>query len=145
MEKNEKYLGDISIFVDRHQMIKIVNKSMFNFIKYAENDLEPIQKLLPRYNLNSIVVDHRDYIPFTDTLLVNAYGEEIPICAAASAFYDQLGDLNGIWILLQDISTQNQERIPLTDIENRYKAMTDYSLDAVIVINSSNLVIEWNQ
>ncbi|SEC56407.1 PAS domain-containing hybrid sensor histidine kinase/response regulator [Paenibacillus sp. GP183] len=147
MEKNEKYLGDISIFADRHQMIKIVNKSMFTFLKYAEDDLigEPIQKLLPHYNLNSIVVDHRDYIPFTDTLLVNAYEDEIPICAAASAFYDQHGDLNGIWILLQDISSQNQERIPLTDIENRYKAMTDYSLDAVIVINSSNLVIEWNQ
>jgi PAS domain S-box-containing protein len=147
MEKSEKYLGDISIFVDRHQMIKIVNKSMFNFIKYAENDLvgEPVQKLLPRYNLNSIVVDHHDYIPFTNTLLVNAYGDEIPICAAASAFYDQHGELNGIWILLQDNSSQNQEQIPLTDIENRYKAMTDYSLDAVIVINSSNFVIEWNQ
>jgi two-component system, sensor histidine kinase len=147
MENSEKYLGDFSIFVDRHQMIKIVNKSILNLIKYAEYDLigEPIQKLLPRYNLNSIVVDHRDYIPFTDTHLVNAYGDEIHFSAASSAFYDKYGDLNGIWILLQDIRGRNRERIPLTDIENRYKAMTDYSLDAVIVINSSNHVIEWNE
>jgi PAS domain S-box-containing protein len=35
-------------------------------------------------------------------------------------------------------------QIPLQDIENRYKAMTNHSLDAVIVINSVSKIMEWN-
>jgi PAS domain S-box-containing protein len=48
-------------------------------------------------------------------------------------------------MMFEGDKANNQSRIPLQDIENRYKAMTKNSLDAVIVINSQSTIMEWNQ
>jgi PAS domain S-box-containing protein len=48
-------------------------------------------------------------------------------------------------MLLEGDKGNDAYNIPLEDIENRYKTMIKNSLDAVIVINSSSVIVEWNQ
>jgi PAS domain S-box-containing protein len=139
--------GDISIFIAADKTIKLVNPSILNLLKYEEEELigKHVETILPQYSFDPIFDYNLDYITFKDTILINKLGEQFPISVSCSSFNDKYGELNGIWLLLQNIKGNNQTQIPLQDIENRYKAMTKNSLDAVIVINSLNIILEWNQ
>ncbi|MFN0222096.1 PAS domain S-box protein [Paenibacillus sp. KR2-11] len=138
------FLGDITIFISPDYMIRNVNKSIFNFLQYTEEQLigKPIGQILPVYDL--AWVKTRDYQPFRDTEIVNQNGDTLPVAVSASTIRDKHNNLLGIWLLLGDVEGENHNRIPLRDLEQRYRAMTDHALDAVIVMNAEGRIIEWN-
>jgi PAS domain S-box-containing protein len=141
------FVGDISIFIAADKTIKIVNSSILNLLKYEEEELigKHIETILPQFNFDPIFDCNHTYIAFEDAFLINKQEEQIPISVSCSSFNDKYGELSGLWLLFQNIKESNETQIPLQDIENRYKAMTKNSLDAVIVINSLNIIMEWNQ
>ncbi|GGF98460.1 PAS domain S-box protein [Paenibacillus abyssi] len=144
--KNIDFLGDITIVVSPALRINNVNKSIFNFLLYTEEELigKHIRTVLPEYQLDKIIAKESRYIPFTDTILLSKNGDKVPISVSASAVHDEQGNLLGIMLLMHSVLGRNQVKVTLMDINNRYRAMTDYALDAVIVMNSEGMVIEWN-
>lgn len=45
---------------------------------------------------------------------------------------------------MHEVWGRNQEKVSLLDMNNRYRSMTDNALDAVIVMKSEGMIIEWN-
>jgi sigma-B regulation protein RsbU (phosphoserine phosphatase) len=145
MENIYRFFGDISILADPFLNIRNLNKSLFDFLGYEEHELigKPIGLVLPDFSLEPLL-NGSEYIPFTDTVMINKQGDSIAFAVSASALYDERKKLVGIGLLLQDVSGRNSKRISLNDLESRYRAMIDYSLDAVVMINTDNQIIEWN-
>ncbi|MBP1156642.1 MULTISPECIES: PAS domain S-box protein [unclassified Paenibacillus] len=145
-KRHVDFLGDITIFVSSALIIKNVNKSIFNLLRYTEEDLigKHLNLILPEYQLTMITSRASDYIPYVDTILVSQNENRIPISVSASAAHDDHGNILGIILLLHDILGRNQEKVTLVDMNNRYRSMADNALDAVIVMNSEGMIIEWN-
>jgi two-component system, sensor histidine kinase len=143
---NMNFLGDITIFLSPDCVIKNINKSIFNFLQYKEKQLigQPITLILPGYDLETMITEQMDYVPYKDTDLVNVHGEKFPVSVSASAIHDESGRLLGIWLLISIDVDSNIHQISLRDLERRYRAMTDHALDAVIVMNPEGMVVEWN-
>jgi two-component system, sensor histidine kinase len=138
-------LGDITIFISPDYSIKNVNKSIFNFLQYTEDQLigKPIHFILPEYNLDLLLT--MDYLPFRDTEILNQNGDRIPMAVSASAIRNEQQQLMGIWILINHTESYSQFRVTLRDLERRYRALTDHALDAVIMMNSTGMITEWNK
>ncbi|WP_410514934.1 ATP-binding protein [Paenibacillus sp. BR2-3] len=138
-------LGDITIFISPDYSIRNVNKSIFNFLQYTEEQLigKPVGQILPDYNLD--LLRSQDYLPFKDTEIINQNGDRIPMAVSASAIRDDQQQLIGIWMLLNHTDSYKEDKVTLRDLEQRYRAMTDHALDAVIVMNSMGMVTEWNK
>ncbi len=115
-------------------------------MQYTEEELigEPLQLILPNYNLEPLTARGADYLPYSDTQLINRYGESVPLSVSASAIRDNRNSVVGFWLLLQDIEGRNQSQTTLRDMQKRYLAVTDHALDAVIVMDSTGRVTEWN-
>ncbi|MGF7033455.1 PAS domain S-box-containing protein [Paenibacillus mucilaginosus] len=138
------FLGDITIFLSAEGVIRNINKSIFNIVQYTEEQLigSPVNRLLPAYDLQWL--SEGDYQPYRDTELVTQNGERLPVAVSASALRDDNHKLIGVWILLGD-ARESGDRVPLRDLEHRYRALTEHALDAVIVMNADGRIIEWNQ
>lgn len=146
MGDNVNFLGDITIFLSPEGVIQNVNKSIFNLLQYTEEKLtgKPVHEILPEFDLKPLMAGENNYLSFTDTKLLNRHGEVLPIAVSASAIRDHHHNLIGIWLLLNEAEENERNRVTLRDLEQRYRAMTDNALDAVIVMNSQGFVIEWN-
>lgn len=145
-QRHIEFWGDITIVVSPSFKIKNINKSIFNFLHFTEDELigSPIQAILPDYPLEQLLSGDSEYIPYRDTYLINKDGERYPISVSASSVKDDTGSLIALMLLLHEVSGRNQKKASLMDMENRFRSLTDNALDAVIIMNQDGIVVEWN-
>ncbi|MDQ8733582.1 PAS domain S-box protein [Paenibacillus sp. LHD-38] len=145
-QKHFDIWGDITIVISPSLKIRNINKSIFNFLLFTEEELigNQIQNILPEYPLEQLISGDSEYIPYRDTFLINKNGDRSPISVSASSIKDEDGSLLALVLLLHEVSGRNQKKTTLADMESRYRSLTDNALDAVIVMNHDGMVIEWN-
>ncbi|WP_052476234.1 ATP-binding protein [Cohnella kolymensis] len=66
------------------------------------------------------------------------------MAVSASAIRDKNDNIIGIWLLLNEAEGSGIDGLTLRNLEQKYRAMTDNALDAVVVMNSEGFVMEWN-
>jgi PAS domain S-box-containing protein len=146
LSDNFKFLGDLTLFLSPEGNIRNVNKSLFNFLQYSEEQMigQSVHLILPDYDLSPITLEHTDYQPYLQTPVISQSGQSIPVEVSASAIRDPQQGLIGIWLLVILTAASDPGHVTLRDLEQRYRSMTDHALDAVIVMSPEGMIIEWN-
>ena len=79
-----------------------------------------------------------------DLVLIATDGSHYPVEENGSAIYDDSGQTIGVVLVFRDITQRHALESRLDESANRLKRVIDSSMDAVIVMDESGMVKEWN-
>jgi len=74
-----------------------------------------------------------------------ALGGKLPVLINSTAVRDENGNILHSRTVLQDISELRRMQEELMQSEERYRAVNDSAIDSIVTIDSSGIIIGWNQ